>query len=411
MKTWKTAYISILIAETLAIAGFATSMPVIPLYLQDMGITDPAALKYWSGLVQSVGSITLAVFAPLWGGLADAYGKRVMLLRSMFGGAVVVSLMAFVTNPWQLFALRALQGCLTGTVAAATVMVAGITPAARIGFSLGLLQTGIAVGSSLGPLIGGVVSDFLGRPAAFIATGVILSAAGFIVLFGVDNDKKAAAPERGRARFAPDLKAILSSPLLPSLMMVSFALQASMAIPTAMMPLLVQEMIPEAGLVGSTTGMVLGAGAAASAVAAAFIGRFSGKLGYGRTLFLCLAGGAILTLPQALAGDPLQLTVMRVASMLFLGGAMPSLNALIAINADKDKQGAIFGLNTSITSIGMALGPVIGSGVAAAVSFRAVFVAAAAILGATVAWMQAAARAAAKRSAETAAKPAAESAP
>jgi len=341
MKTWKTAYLSILIAETMAIAGFAVSMPVIPLYLQDMGIRDPAALKYWTGMTQSIGSVTLAVFAPIWGGIADAYGKRAMLLRSMFGGAAVVALMAFITDPWQLLALRALQGALTGTVAAATVLVAGIAPTARLGFALGILQTGIAVGNSIGPLIGGVVADFLGRPAAFIATGIILAAAGGIVLYGVESDSR--KPARGaerRPRLTPDFKAIFASPLLPPLMAVSCALQAAMSIPIAMMPLFIQELTGSETLVGSTTGMVLGVGAAASAVAAAFVGRLSGRFGYSRTLFICLGGGALLTLPQAFASNPFQLGLMRVASMLFLGGAMPALNALIALHAEKAKQGS-----------------------------------------------------------------------
>lgn len=389
MRNWKTAYISILVAETLAIAGFATSMPVIPLYLQDMGIRDPAALKYWSGLIQSVGSIMLAVFAPIWGNLADTRGRRLMLLRAMFGGALLLGLMAFVVNPWQLLVLRAMQGAVTGTVAAATVLVAGISPAAQIGFALGFLQTGIAVGNSIGPLIGGVVSDFFGKRAAFIATGFMLAIAGAIIMGGVDDDtKKTEKKERSKVRSIYNFRSILQSPILPSLMAITFALQAAMSIPMPMLPLFIQELTSDSALVGSTTGIVLGAGAAASAVAAAAVGRVSFKLGYLRTLFLCLSGGAIFTIPQAFAADPLQLTLFRIVSMLFLGGAIPAVQALIASNTEKEKQGAVFGFNTSVAAIGMAIGPVIGSAVATVFDFRAVFLAGSAMLGATVVAMR-----------------------
>lgn len=398
MINWKTAYTSILVAEGLAIAGFATSMPIIPLYLQDMGIRDPDSLKYWSGLIQSVASITLAVFAPIWGSIADSRGKRLMLLRSMFGGAVIVGLQAFATNPWQLLVLRAMQGAVTGTVAAATVLVAGITPTPQLGFALGILQTVIAAGNSVGPLIGGVISDFFGRSAAFAATALMLTAAGVIVMVGVENDsRKREAGSRTKVSVFPDVKTILASPALPALMAIGFALQASTSIPMPMMPLFIQELTGDPALVGSTTGMVLGAGAAASAVAAAAVGRISGNLGYSKTLFLCIAGGALMTLPQAFAADPFQLTVLRVASMLFLGGALPSVNALIAAHADKDKQGAVFGLSTAVSSMGMAVGPVIGSAVAAVFDFRAVFVAGAVLLGATGAAMRAVAPRAARR--------------
>ena len=168
MKSWKANYIALLIAETLAMMGFGLSFPVIPLFLEeDIGITDPVKLKAWVGLIQSSAAITLAIFAPIWGHLADIFSRRAMLLRAMFGGAIVISLMTFVNSPWQFLVLRSIQGCLTGTVAAATVLVAAISPASQVAFALGLLTTGIAVGNSLGPLVGGVISDFLGYRVAF----------------------------------------------------------------------------------------------------------------------------------------------------------------------------------------------------------------------------------------------------
>lgn len=392
MSSWTKSYIAILIAETLAIAGFATSMPIVPLYLQDMGLTDPAQLKYWTGLIQSVSSIALAVFAPIWGSLADSYGRRMMLLRAMFGGAILVGLMAFTVEPWQFLVLRTLQGCVTGTIAAATVLVAGIAPVARVGFALGILQTGVSAGNSIGPLIGGVVSDFLGRRAAFMATGLMLFAAGIIVALGVaDDTRKRARGERIVIRLIPDFRPILASPLLLALMSVVFALQVSYFIAGPLLPLYVQELAADPNLIGSTTGIVLGAGAAAAAVAATVVGRISGNLGYARTLFLCLGGGALLYLPQAFVSTPLQLTLWRVAASFFIGGAIPTVNALIASRADTSRQGAIFGISTSISSTGMALGPVIGSVIATAFDYRAVFIASALLLGATVLGLRAAA--------------------
>jgi DHA1 family multidrug resistance protein-like MFS transporter len=382
MKSWKSNYIAILIAETMAIAGFALSMPVIPLFLaEDIGITDSKTLKMWVGAIQSCAAISLAIFAPVWGHLADVFSKRMMLLRAMFGGAVMVSLMVFVRNPMQLLILRTIQGCFTGTVAAATVLTAGIAPAAQIALALGLLQTGVAIGNSVGPLIGGVISDFLGHRIAFLSTGLVLGGAGLIVLKWVEDDTPLHPHKKGeRVHFLPDIKPILESPTLITLMLTTFIIQAANTTAAPMLPLFLRELAADSKYIGSATGIVLGAGAAATAVAAVVAGKYSSNFGYWRTLFFCLAAGAVLTVPQALVTNMVQLTVFRAMACFCLGGATPVLNAIIAVSADREHQGSVYGLNSSVSSAGGALGPMIGSAVAM-ISFRMVFVATAAILG------------------------------
>jgi len=386
MKSWKTSYAALLIAETLAMIGFGLSNPVIPLFLEeDIGITDPVRLKVWVGLIQSSSAVTLAIFAPIWGHLADVYSRRAMLLRAMFGGAVVYSLMAFVNSPWQLLVLRSIQGCLTGTVAAATVLAAGISPAVQVAFTLGLLQTGVSVGNSLGPLVGGVLSDFAGHRVAFFSTGLTLALAGVIVFKLVEDTKR--PPQTGdkkKFKLFPDVRPILASPLLVALMLVTIGLQASANAASPMLPLFLKELalkVTEAPeYIGSSTGIVLGVGAAFTALAAALVGKFAGHSGYRLTLLICLIGGTLLTLPQAFVTNMFQLTVLRAFSSFFIGGCIPVVNAIIAVSSKKEYQGTIYGINSSVSSAGAAFGPMIGS-VAAMISYRAVFVVSALILG------------------------------
>jgi DHA1 family multidrug resistance protein-like MFS transporter len=388
MKSWKTTYAAILIAETMAIGGFSLSMPVIPWFLEeDIGVRDPQTLKIWVGAVQSLPAVMLAVFAPIWGHLADVFSRRMMLLRAMFGGAVIVSLMYFVQSPWQLLLLRSVQGCFTGTIAAATVLTAGIAPASQVAFALGLLQTGVAVGNSVGPLIGGVISDFLGHRIAFLSTGFVLAVAGFIILRGVEDDVHHTPPEPGKKfRFLPDVKPILRSPVLITLMTASFTLQASNTIASPMLPLFLKELAlqnPGGGVpqyLGSAAGLVLGIGAASTALAAVLVGKYSSRFGYWKTLIVCLFAGAFFTIPQAFVSSMAQLAVFRAVASFFIGGASPVLNAIIAVSADKEHQGSVYGFNSSVSSAGGALGPMIGSAVSM-LNYRAVFLAAAASLG------------------------------
>ena len=385
MKPWKANYTALLIAETLAIMGFSLSIPVIPLFLaEDIGVTDPVRLKAWVGMIQSSSAVTMAIFAPIWGRLADTYSRRAMLLRAMFGGAVVISLMAFVNSPLQLLVLKTIQGCLTGTVAAAIVMVAGIAPVAQMAFALGLLHTGVAVGNSLGPLVGGVLSDAFGYRIAFFSTGIVLALAGAIILKWVDKDVRPKAEgEPKKISIVPDIKPIIASPLLITLMLVTFGVQAANAAIFPMLPIFLKNMLfevsGESAFIASTTGVVIGVGAAFTALAAVLVGKVSTRIGYWTTLVFCLSAGAVLTVPQAFVTSVLELTILRSLSSFFIGGTIPVISAIIAVSSDKDQQGTIYGFNSSMTFAGAALGPMIGSAVAI-LNYRAFFLAAAVIL-------------------------------
>ena len=386
MKSYRTNFIALLIAETLAMIGFGLSSPVIPLFLEeDIGIADPVKLNLWVGLIQSSAAITLAIFAPIWGHLADIYSRRAMLLRAMFGGAIVISLMTFVNSPWQLLVLKAIQGCLTGTVAAATVITASITPAAQVAFALGMLQTMIATGNSLGPLVGGILADFIGYRAAFFATGVTLALSGLVVLKGVDRDNPSPA-RKGETRkltLFPDVKPILASPLLITLMLVTFGVQSANTVATPMLPLflkdLARSLTDEPVYIGSSTGIVLGVGAALAALAAVLVGKFSSRIGYWKTLIFCLCAAAAATIPQTFVTNMGQLTFFRALSSFFIGGTAPVINAIIAITSDREHQGAVYGINAAVSSTGNALGPLIGSA-ASMLSYRAAFLVSALIL-------------------------------
>ena len=124
MEGWVRSFNALWIAELFAIMGFSTSNPIIPLYLTELGVHDPAALNWWTGAINGISSLALAIFAPMWGALADSYGRKIMLLRAMIGGSIIIGLLAITNSPWQVLLLKTLQGCITGTIAAATVLTA-----------------------------------------------------------------------------------------------------------------------------------------------------------------------------------------------------------------------------------------------------------------------------------------------
>jgi len=381
---WQRTFRAILVAEVLALAGFSTSVPMIPSFIEhDLRVTDPVSLKLWVGACQTLVSVTLMVFAPIWGRLADTRGKRLMLLRATFGGALAMALVVVVTRPWQLLALRGLQGILAGTVAAATVLVASITPREKAGWALGLLQVGVSTGQSLGPALGGLVARLLGNRANFAVSAVLLVAAGLIVIRLVPKDRPAAPPAGAFWRnVLPDFSPLAANRELAAVIVISGVVQAVTSMAGTILPLFIVSLAParDAALL---TGLILGVASAAGALGAAAVGRVSWGLGTERTLFLCLVGACLLAAPQAFVSTPGQLLVLRAVGALFLGGTMPAINSLVAHRADRGHQGSVFGLGSSVNSAGWAVGPMIGTAIAVGAGYPPVFLVTAAGIAAT----------------------------
>ena len=139
------------------IVAMTLLLPFLPLYVEQLGVEDPAAIVQWSGVAYGATFFTAALSAPLWGRLADRYGRKLMLIRASLGMAVAMSLIGMAHDVWQLVALRLLTGLLGGYASGSTVLVATQTPKARSGWALGMLASGIMAGNLAGPLIGGAL--------------------------------------------------------------------------------------------------------------------------------------------------------------------------------------------------------------------------------------------------------------
>ncbi len=155
-------------------AAFSLVMPFLPLYVEQLGVTGHSALNMWSGLVFSITFLFSAIASPFWGGLADRKGRKIMLLRSALGMAIIMALMGMAQNVWQFLILRALLGLLGGFIPNANALIATQIPRHKSGWALGTLSTGGVSGALLGPLAGGLLADSYGlRPVFFITASVL----------------------------------------------------------------------------------------------------------------------------------------------------------------------------------------------------------------------------------------------
>ena len=104
-------------------AAFSLVMPFLPLYVEQLGVTGHSALNMWSGLVFSITFLFSAIASPFWGGLADRKGRKIMLLRSALGMAIIMALMGVAQNVWQFLILRTLLGLLGGFIPNANALI------------------------------------------------------------------------------------------------------------------------------------------------------------------------------------------------------------------------------------------------------------------------------------------------
>ncbi len=361
-RNWKQTLRVVWVAQLLAIMGFSATNPIYPYFIQSLGVEQEMVAR-WSGFVISASALSMGVMGPIWGALGDRHGRKIMVMRAMFGGAVIIGLMGFSQNVWQLFILRFIQGALTGTVIAATALVASVTPKERLGETLGKLQLAIFMGQAFGPTSGGFVADMLGYRATFWMTSVYLLVAGMLILTKVNENF---VPVEGSADqpilkgMGQDFSLLLTGSLLGLVLALHFALRIGVRMASPILPLIIQDLMPDSPLLGSASGLLTTLSGISSAIAAPLVGRWADR-GHGRFYLMLsafLAAGAMLI--QAVAPTYWLLLVGQFLMGFGIGGTLAVLSAYIGRLAPEGKVGTAFGLDAMAVSMSSAIGPSLG---------------------------------------------------
>jgi MFS transporter, DHA1 family, multidrug resistance protein len=373
--SWRRNLYALAIAQVLAIAGFTLRDSFMPFFLKDIGATSNSDAALWSGLVQAGGAGVMAITAPIWGVVADRRGRKPMVLRAMFASTVTVGLCALVTAPWQLFTLRLLEGAFAGTVAASTALVATSAPKRELGYALGIVQTSVFVGASVGPFLGGLMAHWFGYRITFLIAAACLALAGIIVLTQVE-ERFTPVEHRGKAslRGLRQSSSWILAPALVAMIVVLFLSRFAQMGVRPILPLYIGELgnLPDTRAV-SLSGTAFGMMGITSAISAIYLGRKSDRIGHGKVLLISVTLTGLVYIPMALATAPWQMIVLLALFGLGAGGLLPAANAIVANNAPAERRGAIFGITTSAMSVGAFLGPLACSAVAALCSFSAAF--------------------------------------
>lgn len=367
---WRVTLSVMWVAQLFCIMGFSFVMPFIPFFVRELGVTEKM-LPIWAGLIGTGAGIAMSIMGPIWGYVADRYGRKLMVMRAMLGGSVILALMGFAQNVYQLLVLRMLQGSITGTVPASIALVSSVVPKRQLGFSLGLMQMAVFTGGSIGPFVGGLVADSFGYRIPFGVTGALLLTGGILVLFGARERFERPAQEEGRS--SSSLRAIFEAPGVLVLLAVYFMMNFSMSFVAPIFPLFVEEVVGQTAGAATETGILIAATGVAAAVSSVSIGRISDRLGHRRVLIGCTTIAALLCFPHYPAQSLSQLLVLRILFGLGAGGMVPAMNALIANTIPRANIGQAYGFTTTASALGFATGPAVGGWIASMVGYRVPF--------------------------------------
>ena len=360
-------------AGMIGFTGFTLVMPFLPLYIAELGITDVKEIALWTGLTLGATPTVTAISAPLWGRVGDRYGSKVLVIRSLIAFILTKAGMAFVTAPWQLFALRALLGVFAGYGALTISMAAESAPRDRMAQAIGMVQTGHRLGPAVGPVIGGLLAPIVGLRNAFLVAALFYVAALVAIIVFYKEPREGKAPREvrgGRAVLAHLLK-------LPGFLLalgVIFGLQTVDRSFGPVLPLYVAQVGIDTARIPIVTGILFSLGALAAALGHHLAGKLMRRY-HARN---------IIVVGTLLAAGAVSMIVMA-PSLWFVGLAMPLFGIAVGVSTTTiyavagsslpaDAHATGFGVMTTASLMGLAVSPVI-AGFIGGSGLRLVFVA------------------------------------
>jgi MFS family permease len=351
LRSWRAV---LLLTVFLQLLGFGIVLPVLPYFGRSLGVGAAGI----GGLFAAY-SLTQFLLAPLWGRLADRFGRRPIMLASIGGGIVAYLLFAWAQSFVVLLASRALAGASAAVIGVSQAYMADRTEPDERAREMGLLGAAIGMGFVVGPALGAVLSRW-GYPAVgYVAgglTAVNLALAARRLPESLPSDRRRAPG--GPAR-SPRLAGLRRSGL-EVIFTILFLTTASFSIMYPVFPLFVHDRLGfgpmQAGILFSLLGLV------AVLVQGGLLGRLARWIGE-RPLLRAGAlvmGFGMALLPLPFVRSPAMLGLVMVPMALGVAVTTPIAQTLLSRLSDPLDQASNLGLGLSMTSLARAVGPLAG---------------------------------------------------
>src|SRR4051812_25957198 len=360
--SWKRNHRVVVIVTFVGFTGSTLVMPFLALYIQQLGVTDTGEVALWTGLTLGSTPAITALCAPFWGRVADRYGNKILVQRSLLSFVVVMAAMAYAQTAWQLFVLRALQGLVAGYGPLTLSMAAISAPREEMASAIGSVQTAQRIGPAIGPVVGGILAAAVGHRHAFLVAAAIYAVALVLltVFYKEPRGEAHDAAARGRVSFQ-DILAFENFVLLTGLILAVQTIERSFG---PVLPLYAAALGSAGGRVELAAGLLFSAAAVSGALghqlAATLLRRVSSRLVLGVSLPVAAAALVVFAAVTPLWALMAAFGVFGLGTGTAMTAAFTAAGAVIPRHA----HGASFGLLSSASLIGISLGRVMGGLVA-----------------------------------------------
>ncbi|WP_238915197.1 multidrug efflux MFS transporter [Clostridium sp. YIM B02555] len=385
MEMWKKNLIVCWFGIFVAAIGMSQIAPVLPLYIQHLGVQDAATITKISGIAFGITFIISAIFSPIWGSAADKYGRKPMILRASLGMAITIGCMGFAPNVYILIGLRLLQGVITGYSTACTALIATQTDKEHAGYALGTLSTASIAGSLLGPTVGGFIDEILGLQSVFFITGALLLISFITTLIFV---KESFVREEKKVLTIEEVwSTVPQKSLTVTMFLTFFILSVALYSVEPIVTIYVKQLSNNSSHIALLAGITFSASGLANIIAAPRLGKLSDKIGAHKVMLACLIGAVIIFIPQAFVQNTWQLMGLRFLLGLASAGLNPSVNIILKKITPSSLTGRVFGFNMSAGYLGVFGGSVLGGQIAGILGMQYVFFITSALLLANAIWV------------------------
>jgi DHA1 family multidrug resistance protein-like MFS transporter len=355
-------------------------LPFLPLYVQQLGVTAQADVVQWSAVAFGATFFGTAITAPIWGRLADRFGRKPMLIRAAIGMAVVMSLIGLARDVTDLVVLRLIAGLIGGYASASIVMIGSQVPREKAGWALGVLSTGALSGNLIGPLVGGFLPQLVGIRGTFFVGGAMIACAALTTMLLIREDfnreSDGARPDKKNQAQNDNSRWPIIAALLMTAMMVLLANMSIEPIITVYIGHLGVAFDDQARVAG----VVMACSALGSILTAARLGALADRVGSWNVIIGCLLLTGLVMVPQAYVTHWWQLAVLRGVMGMTIAGLLPAIAKLIRHSVEEHNTGKILGYLQSAQFSGQVIGPLIGGQIGAYFGLHHVFLVTGALL-------------------------------
>ncbi|HEL1655680.1 multidrug efflux MFS transporter [Streptococcus suis] len=350
--------------------SFTLVMPFISVFVEELGV-GPGQVEYYAGLAVSANAFAAAVMAPIWGSLADRYGRKPMMVRAAFAMVFTMGGMAFVPNVFWLLALRVLNGVFTGYIPNATALIASQVPKDKTGYALGTLSTGAVAGNLIGPTLGGILAEMFGVHMVFLLVGLLYAIVVLLTVFYIREDF--VPVKKGEEMSVKEVfEQVKDRQMLVGLFVTSMIIIAAAQAVVPILTLYVRHLGQTDNLL-FVAGFIISLPGMASLVTSGYLGKIGDRIGNHRLLLIALTYSLLINVFCVFAENPFQLGLLRFMYGFGTGALLPSVNSLLTKLTPKEGISRIFSYNQLFNNLGSVVGPMMGSAVAAHMGYDWVF--------------------------------------